>query len=52
MPGSVRVTDETTLETDLFVIEAEVARGAWDSLAIAPGALVGVGIRRIAIFPA
>ncbi len=34
------------------VIEAEVARGAWDRLALAPGAAVGVGIRRIAIFPA
>jgi sulfate transport system ATP-binding protein len=46
--GTVRVelaaADGSTLET-------EVARDAWDRLDLAPGASVGLGIRRIAVFP-
>jgi sulfate transport system ATP-binding protein len=32
-------------------LEAEVPRAAWDRLSLARGATVGLGIRRIAIFP-
>lgn len=46
--GTVRAELATS---DGRTVEAEVARDAWDGLALDRGASVGIGIRRIAVFP-
>ncbi len=53
MSSSTAATVRAELATpDGRTLEAEVPRDAWDGLGLARGAVVGLGIRRMAVFPA